>query len=405
MSSRHVILVVTMALVIGAVFPVSAEILYEQNFDTPATQENFFDIYSELQVLNELEIWPGFSMPSGEANHEVIDGALKYGVHPHPTFAGGIGWAELSTKQKFKPAEGNKIRFSARIRSKGNPGNYSIGITAWDLQLDVPPGFHFNDFLCNRHYPGDEECVTRGGVSMHLVERQRDRVAMFELSEQASTLAHSGAAREPVTAVHIEQGKWFTMAAEWDGGSNWDFMLEGTRGETWSGRYNRQFDDPIGLLPIPDDDGIRFGVSVQQNPPGSASRGYCGVGGMFSWLPSFGYGDGICENWIDDLKIEEISLLLLGDIDDDGSINNLDITPFIAALAAADEAAFLTQFPNGNYAAADVDMSGSANNLDITPFIGLLTAAGSNATVVPEPSSLVCIALALMMGRRRAVRW
>ena len=47
MSSRHVILVVTMALVIGAVFPVSAEILYEQNFDTPATQENFFDIYSE----------------------------------------------------------------------------------------------------------------------------------------------------------------------------------------------------------------------------------------------------------------------------------------------------------------------------------------------------------------------
>ena len=112
------------------------------------------------------------------------------------------------------------------------------------------------------------------------------------------------------------------------------------------------------------------------------------------------------------IRLDDISIMapepglavLKGDVDDDGSVNNLDITPFIAALSAADEAAFLTQFPNGNYAAADVDMSGSANNLDITPFIGLLTAAGSNATAVPEPSSLVCVALALMMGRRRAVK-
>jgi len=41
---------------------------------------------------------------------------------------------------------------------------------------------------------------------------------------------------------------------------------------------------------------------------------------------------------------------------------------------------------------------GSVNNLDITPFIGLLTAA--SATAVPEPGSLICIALVLMMGRR-----
>ena len=98
----------------------------------------------------------------------------------------------------------------------------------------------------------------------------------------------------------------------------------------------------------------------------------------------------------------DLAQVLKGDVDDDGSVNNLDITPFIAALSAADEAAFLTQFPNGNYAAADVDMSGSANNLDITPFIGLLTAA--SATAVPEPSSLACVVLALMMGRRRAAR-
>ena len=94
--------------------------------------------------------------------------------------------------------------------------------------------------------------------------------------------------------------------------------------------------------------------------------------------------------------------VVLGDINNDASVNNLDITPFIAALAAEDEAAFLEAFPDGNYAAADIDMSGGPDNLDITPFIGLLTATG--ATAVPEPSSLVCVVLALMMGRRRAVR-
>ena len=100
----------------------------------------------------------------------------------------------------------------------------------------------------------------------------------------------------------------------------------------------------------------------------------------------------------------DLAAVLKGDINNDGSVNNLDITPFIAALAAADEAAFLLTFPDGSYTAADVDMSGGPNNLDITPFIGLLTAAVSNATAVPEPTSLVWIALALMMKRRRAGR-
>ena len=96
--------------------------------------------------------------------------------------------------------------------------------------------------------------------------------------------------------------------------------------------------------------------------------------------------------------------ILKGDVDDDGSVSNLDITPFIAALSIADEGAFLRQFPNGNYAAADIDMSGSPDNLDITPFIGLLAAAGSNATALPEPSSLACVVMVLMLGRRRFLK-
>ena len=100
--------------------------------------------------------------------------------------------------------------------------------------------------------------------------------------------------------------------------------------------------------------------------------------------------------------IPELIALLRGDVDDDGSINNLDITPFVAALSAADEAAFRMRFPNGNYGGADIDMSGRPDNLDITPFIGLLTAA--TAMSVPEPSSIVCVVLALTMGCKRPAK-
>ena len=102
------------------------------------------------------------------------------------------------------------------------------------------------------------------------------------------------------------------------------------------------------------------------------------------------------------LLLDTISLtqILLGDVNSDGSVNNLDITTFIGALAAADEAAFQAQFPNGSYAAADIDGSGMPNNLDITPFIDLLTAAGSNATAVPEPASVMLLLPLVMVVRR-----
>ena len=94
--------------------------------------------------------------------------------------------------------------------------------------------------------------------------------------------------------------------------------------------------------------------------------------------------------------------MLKGDVSNDGSVNNLDITPFIIALAAEDEAAFGVALPGGNYAAADIDMSGSPNNLDITPFIALLAAAASDTAAVPEPGLIAWVGLVLMMGRRRS---
>ena len=393
------LLAIGMAIVVmtTATRTVSAEILYEEHFETPVSHENFLETYSDLQILNELELFPGFSLPSGAPEHEVIDGALKYGVGKHPAAASGLGWAELGTIEKFKPsAEGNKIRFTARIKSKGNPGNYSVGITAWDLQFDVAPGFNFNSFLCAKHNPNVdlEDCA--GGVFMNLRERQRSRSADRHI--------------DTMTQVFVEQGEWFTMMIEWDGGQIWDLTLEGTGEtylqqrdkETWTVRYNRQEDDPFGLLPVPGDDGIRFGVSAQQNPLNPDPRGYCGVGGNFEWLPSFGYGYGICDNWIDFMMVEEIPALVLGDVNGDGLVNNLDITAFIAALAADDEAAFLVAFPEGSYIAADIDLSGlPPNNLDITPFITLL-AEGSASVAVPEPGSIAfVVAILATVGCRR----
>ena len=95
-----------------------------------------------------------------------------------------------------------------------------------------------------------------------------------------------------------------------------------------------------------------------------------------------------------------LATVLKGDVNNDGSVDNLDITPFIAALAAADEAAFLVTVPEGSYAAADIDMSGSPNNLDITPFIDLLAAPASNSSAVPEPASLALLILPLLTLRR-----
>jgi hypothetical protein len=62
----------------------------------------------------------------------------------------------------------------------------------------------------------------------------------------------------------------------------------------------------------------------------------------------------------------------LGDMNDDGAVNNFDIAPFVFALTHT-EAEFLAQYPGGCYACADVNDDGDVNNFDIGPFVALLT--------------------------------
>ena len=72
--------------------------------------------------------------------------------------------------------------------------------------------------------------------------------------------------------------------------------------------------------------------------------------------------------------------LLKGDVDGNGLVDNLDLTPFINALkiggSVEDQtqvSAFLTLVPGGVFAAADTNIDGLVDNLDITGFIEHLT--------------------------------
>ena len=103
-----------------------------------------------------------------------------------------------------------------------------------------------------------------------------------------------------------------------------------------------------------------------------------------------------------------VDSLLLGDINEDGVINNQDIGPFVAALTGG------TLSPSAAFN-ADVNGDGIVNNQDIAPFVDLLTGAGSRpladlasdpqfaplVALVPEPMSLSLLALGMLALRRR----
>ena len=88
-----------------------------------------------------------------------------------------------------------------------------------------------------------------------------------------------------------------------------------------------------------------------------------------------------------------------GDVNGDGNVDNLDITPFIYALVNG-EAAFNAAYPLGEFWAADCKIDGNIDNLDITPFVALIAGGGQ---AVPEPITIGLLAVggvAVVLRRR-----
>ena len=67
--------------------------------------------------------------------------------------------------------------------------------------------------------------------------------------------------------------------------------------------------------------------------------------------------------------------------------------------AEGDEDAFLLLTPNGCFLCADIDMDGAIDFLDITPFVNLLDEV---AAAVPEPATgMLLLTMALVTARWR----
>ncbi|TWT85856.1 hypothetical protein Pla123a_06630 [Posidoniimonas polymericola] len=91
---------------------------------------------------------------------------------------------------------------------------------------------------------------------------------------------------------------------------------------------------------------------------------------------------------------------LVGDTNDDGVVNTLDIDPFVQALT--DPAGYDAIYPGIRVDRADTNFDLAVNTLDIDPFVALIT--GGAATAAPEPAATMLLLTGLVglaRGRRR----
>jgi len=89
------------------------------------------------------------------------------------------------------------------------------------------------------------------------------------------------------------------------------------------------------------------------------------VGDSFAYFSQQNSGGGTSSNFSNfEIAVTTSGTVLLGDVNMDGIVNFLDISPFIVILTAGDF-----------QAEADINQDGFVNFLDIAPFIGILASS------------------------------
>ncbi|MEX0885904.1 MAG: hypothetical protein WD009_05645 [Phycisphaeraceae bacterium] len=95
-----------------------------------------------------------------------------------------------------------------------------------------------------------------------------------------------------------------------------------------------------------------------------------------------------------------LTYLLLGDMNLDGVVDAIDVAPFVLALT--DPLAYEATYGIGPGFVGDINRDGDFDAIDVSPFVELLV---SGAASVPEPTSLLTLAVtALMLSRRTSRR-
>jgi hypothetical protein len=86
-----------------------------------------------------------------------------------------------------------------------------------------------------------------------------------------------------------------------------------------------------------------------------------------------------------ELGIDNVRSITLGDMNEDGKVNGLDVEPFVDVLL------------NGLYQSeADMNLDDKINGLDVEPFVHAVLADGGTVEAIPEPSAAVLATIGLL---------